>query len=670
MQRGSGTITVQFFDVDPYVSRDSSGRAVSIEFDLMQAFVRYVQRQYGVHLTIAYDSTRDFNVFYKRMLAAQSGYFSVGPLSITEERQKLIAFSPPYMPDIQVIVSNPNVPLTNTPAELVRNFSGLRALAMPNSTFETQLQDIRAQYLPNLVIERVSSGQEEIRRASADNNVFCYLELPAYLAALKSGTRLRRHNVLQVRRAGYAIGFAKNSDWQQPINQFFNDPDFKPLMNIIIQKYLGADVKDLLFELGRDDSTRLRGLVQLQTAESKLQQVELEKQSLQITRNNLQKQLLWGALSVALVVATILFFSFRGIRRRNRLLADKNREILMQQEELQAAQAQLILAEKKAALGRLMANISHELNSPLGAIRAHSQLLTTHVGHLQKLIVFLRNLPEEDFNFFSQLVQHENVKIEELNTKETRRMRLTLENSLRAHGAAEAEEIAQLLMQLGVLDVRMGIQAMRRTNGIFLLQQAAQFRQIQLGLANIATSVERTRKVLYALKSFQIENPHLPLARLNAAEVLEAELQTFGAKLAGIRQEKSIAPQLPVQVAKEDLQQLFHHLLQNALFAVAGMADAKISIVAATHGSFAMVRIADNGPGLPPEVQERLFEPFVSTRSTGEGSGLGLFICKRIVDLYNGQLLVDRAHEQTVFTVLLPLAQVPALEQEKMKALD
>jgi signal transduction histidine kinase len=653
LQQGSGTITIQVFDI---TARDAQGNPTSVELDLMAAFVRFVRQQYGVRLAVQNYSTADFSDYYNRMVNAPPGYFIVGPLSVTEERKKYNAFSPTYMPDIQVVVSSPQVPLANTVQEFKQHFSGLRAVVLPKSTFETNILALKKQYLPDLKIEYEPSGMHELQRISNEGGLFGYIELPVYLYALKTGLRIKRHNVFQVRGIGYAIAFAKGSDWQQPINAFFASPDFKPLMNILIQKHLGQDVKDLLYELGRDDSTRLRGLVQLQNAESKLHLLELEQQSLIITRNQLQKQLLWGALGVAMLMATVLYLSFRSIRKRNQLLADKNREIMAQQEELQAAQAQLILAEKKASLGKLMANMSHELNSPLGAIRAHTQVLQARAHQLQTVAAFVRNLSAADFAFFQQLLQYENAPDAELSTKEARRLRTNLENALATQGLAGVEEAAQLLLQLGITDAATGIAALQRPGGMQLLQHAAIFKQLQFGLQNIATSVERTRKVLYALRSFNLEAPKKTDKPLNLAHELEAEVQRQAPRLSAIRFEKHTDPALPVLIAPEDAQQLFGHLLQNAVQAVAGTAQPAVSLSATQAGGMVQVTVADNGPGLAPHVQEHLFEPFVTTRPVGEGSGLGLFICKRIADMHGGTLQVSRQNGYTAFTVQLPAA--------------
>ena len=75
-------------------------------------------------------------------------------------------------------------------------------------------------------------------------------------------------------------------------------------------------------------------------------------------------------------------------------------------------------------------------------------------------------------------------------------------------------------------------------------------------------------------------------------------------------------------------------------------------------GGRVSVQVIDSGPGIPPEVRPRIFEPFYTTKGQGEGSGLGLSICKEIVERHEGSLTVESAPGHTVFTVSLPALSV------------
>jgi signal transduction histidine kinase len=122
------------------------------------------------------------------------------------------------------------------------------------------------------------------------------------------------------------------------------------------------------------------------------------------------------------------------------------------------------------------------------------------------------------------------------------------------------------------------------------------------------------------------------------------------------------APRRPLvaEVDPNQLQQVLYNLLFNALDAQPS--GGRVRVVAAADesdpaaGPALVLRVEDEGPGLPGAVRDKLFEPFVSTKEAG--MGLGLSICRRIAEAHGGEIkAADREGGGTVFTLRLPLAQ-------------
>ncbi len=78
----------------------------------------------------------------------------------------------------------------------------------------------------------------------------------------------------------------------------------------------------------------------------------------------------------------------------------------------------------------------------------------------------------------------------------------------------------------------------------------------------------------------------------------------------------------------------------------------RISIRNASDKIF--VNFTDTGGGISKELQSKIFEPFYSTKPKGEGSGLGLDICKKIIDKHNGEIELSSEESGTTFTIILP----------------
>ena len=119
----------------------------------------------------------------------------------------------------------------------------------------------------------------------------------------------------------------------------------------------------------------------------------------------------------------------------------------------------------------------------------------------------------------------------------------------------------------------------------------------------------------------------------------------------------SVTPEgvLPtVQVDGHQIQQVVLNLLTNAVDAMP--TGGSLQVQTGVAGSTVFLRIADSGPGVPPEVRERIFEPFFTTKAQGKGTGLGLAIGRQIVEAHGGTIQVTESPEGgATFEIHLPL---------------
>jgi PAS domain S-box-containing protein len=124
---------------------------------------------------------------------------------------------------------------------------------------------------------------------------------------------------------------------------------------------------------------------------------------------------------------------------------------------------------------------------------------------------------------------------------------------------------------------------------------------------------------------------------------------------APLRVETDLAPDLPPIEGSEDrLVQVVLNLLLNARQALLGRSDGWIRVETTTEGRSVVLRVRDNGPGVPAAIRERIFDPFFTTRAPGEGTGLGLAIAYDIVREHEGQLeLEPQAGPGTCFALRL-----------------
>jgi signal transduction histidine kinase len=94
------------------------------------------------------------------------------------------------------------------------------------------------------------------------------------------------------------------------------------------------------------------------------------------------------------------------------------------------------------------------------------------------------------------------------------------------------------------------------------------------------------------------------------------------------------------------------NLVDNALDAVSD--GGRVMVTARADGTRVVVRVLDDGPGIPAEVRSRIFDPFFTTKPVGKGTGLGLDIVRRLVDQNDGSIEVDSEPGRTEFRVAVP----------------
>ena len=94
---------------------------------------------------------------------------------------------------------------------------------------------------------------------------------------------------------------------------------------------------------------------------------------------------------------------------------------------------------------------------------------------------------------------------------------------------------------------------------------------------------------------------------------------------------------LCVRDSGAEIGQVILNLVKNAAESI-GEEAGHVAITAEVDGDFVRVRVEDDGPGIPDDVLDRIFEPFFTTKAAGEGTGLGLAVCRKIVDAHGGSL--------------------------------
>ena len=340
--------------------------------------------------------------------------------------------------------------------------------------------------------------------------------------------------------------------------------------------------------------------------------------------------------------------------------AQQQAELALQQvsrslQELQATQTQLVQTEKMAALGLLVSNVAHEINSPMGAIKSSNMTMADSMrATLQNFPKLMDTLGRNERTLFLQLVAHSHTSKVSFTTREERSLTKQVTNFLDLAGLEGSVRKARMLVALRAhSQVPTYLPLLNNPDSDFILSVAAGVGDVFNGSNNIHSAAAKVNRIVTSLKeltgvertSSMFEN-HIHQSIEKAIRTLEVQLQNMDV----VRHYQDMSP---LRCDPELLQQVWQHLILNA--AHASGHQGAIMIGLRTYNNHAEIRFTDFGLGIVPEIKDRIFEPFFTTRASGEGGGMGLPIAKKIIEQHRGSIVVEtEVGVGSTFTVTLP----------------
>ncbi|WP_263368391.1 sensor histidine kinase [Edaphobacter bradus] len=334
-------------------------------------------------------------------------------------------------------------------------------------------------------------------------------------------------------------------------------------------------------------------------------------------------------------------------------------------------------AEKLAALGKLAANLAHELNNPASAAQRSASSLFSELRQYgdQKYRMGNLCLPDSITSQYRAWIASARASMAEREAQAVSSPNLLAESDrelellrwLESHNVpnpwAIAPALAETFLPISKLDELAGIMSSEALP-VAVSTVASSLRAERMA-ETVVSSTLRIFDLISAIKDYSYMD-QAPVQDVDLAQSLENTLVMFKSRLHHVTVETTFDPALPCVAAfGRELNQVWFALIENAVDAMSagskdGTAQGTLRLKTHLSGHMAFVEIWDSGPGIPPELRDRIFEPFFSTKVLGDGLGLGLDTVQRIVSKHSGYIHVDSKPGSTCFQVRIPIDQALA----------
>lgn len=240
-------LQVHYLQQFPLAYESEQGELTGIEIDLMASFADWLMRVKGVKATLIFLPYANFANVYDQVKGGQGAVFGLASAAITKERQKEVQFSPPYLRNTSVMVSNIDVPTLRAYPDMPMSFNNMTALVMRGTTLEAHMLEIRKKHFEKMRVSYVEHPRDIVKQiASTQNQYYGYVDILTYWAMLKEApANVKIHRAVTLDNQKFGVLLPPSSDWKKAWDEFmeggFGFTATEAYYNIL-RKHLGYEV--------------------------------------------------------------------------------------------------------------------------------------------------------------------------------------------------------------------------------------------------------------------------------------------------------------------------------------------------------------------------------------------------------------------------------------------
>ena len=364
-------LPVYWFESRPFIYRNKAGQLTGIEHDLVLNFADYIKQQYEVDLTIKWIEADGFQNTFDRVQQSTTPCLGASAFSITTNRKELIEFSPAYMPDIMVMISNKSIPVIESAEDFHKTFSRLTAVTIEGTTYENELIELKKKFELKYAIDYISSARNILVAIGEKPDSFGFIDLPIYLMYFSESvsTNVRRQNYYPVKRDGYGLLLPKNSDWLEPMQSFMTRIEFQSELEKIIARYLDLQLYRFIEELSLKSNSNL----ELLNKENAIQEKYILEKSEKLETQTKANYILTGLVIISTSLLVIVINLYRKKNNQKKEIEIQQKRIEFNNQQLEQRNSELILLNEEK--NNLIKILAHDMRAPLNQIQGLSQIL-------------------------------------------------------------------------------------------------------------------------------------------------------------------------------------------------------------------------------------------------------------------------------------------------------
>ena len=345
--------------------------------------------------------------------------------------------------------------------------------------------------------------------------------------------------------------------------------------------------------------------------QERLQLLEQEKIE---TKNKLRNYALLGVLGVFLIIGLLLYRNNRQKQKANKILQEQKDKVESTLHELKSTQAQLIQSEKMASLGELTAGIAHEIQNPLNFVNNFSEVNTELIdeageemdkGNISEAKIILNDIKANE-----EKINHHGKRADAI-------VKGMLQHSSRGNGKKEPTDINALADEY----LRLSYHGLRAKDKNFNATMKTDFDESIGNINIIPQDIGRVILNLINNAFYAVHEREKLIANSHQLIALPYEPTVWVST-------KRINSPLGSKAERREGTEFW--------------------------GGEVVISVKDNGPGIPQKILDKIFQPFFTTKPTGQGTGLGLSLSYDIVKAHGGELRVEtKEGEGSEFIIIL-----------------